>query len=58
VNLSHYSPLRFWKLDDLRRHARETVLVDPSPNTLDAIRLAGLQVVVRSSKPLEIVDLQ
>lgn len=58
VNLSHYSPLRFWKLDDLRRHARETVLVDPSPNTLDAIRLAGLQVVVRYPKPLEIVDLQ
>ncbi|MGC2112245.1 MAG: glycosyltransferase family 39 protein [Candidatus Korobacteraceae bacterium] len=58
VNLSHYSPLRFWKLDDLRRHAGETALIDPAPETLQALRQAGLQVSVRYSKPLEVVYLQ
>jgi hypothetical protein len=58
VNLSQYSPLRFWRLDDLKQHAQETALVDPSPTTLEAIRRAGLQVVVRYSKPLELVYLR
>lgn len=58
VNLSQYSPLRFWNFEDLRRHAGQTALVDPAPETLQAIRQAGLQVVVRDSKPVEIVYLQ
>ena len=58
VNLSQYSPLRFWNFEDLRRHARQTALVDPAPETLQAIRQAGLQVDVRDSKPVEIVYLQ
>lgn len=58
VNLSQYSPLRFWNFEDLRRHAGQTALVDPAPETLQAIRQAGLQVDVRNSKPVEIVYLQ
>jgi len=57
-NLSQYSPLQFWKLDDLRGHARETALVDPAPETLEAMRQAGFQVAVRFSKPIEVVYLQ
>jgi len=57
-NLSQYSPLRFWKPTDLMTHARETALVDPSPETLEAIRRAGFQVAVRFPRPLEVVYLQ
>ena len=57
-NLSQFSPLQFWRLDDLKTHAQETALVDPSPETLEAIRQAGFQVAVRFPKPLEVVYLQ
>lgn len=58
VNLSQYSPLQLWKLDDLRKHARETALIDPAPETLQALRQDGFQVGVRFSKPIEVVYLQ
>lgn len=57
-NLSQYSPLKFWKFADLRSHARETALIDPSPETLEVIRQAGFQVAVRFPKPLEVIYLQ
>jgi hypothetical protein len=57
-NLSQYSPLKFWKFADLRSHAGETALIDPSPETLEAIRQAGFQVAVRFPKPLEVIYLQ
>jgi hypothetical protein len=58
VNLARYSSLQFWKLGDLKAHARETALIDPAPETLEAMRQAGFRVVVRFSKPLEVVYLQ
>jgi hypothetical protein len=58
VNLGQYSPLQVWKLDDLRKHAAETALVDPTPETLEALKQAGVQVEVRFSKPLQVVYLR
>ncbi len=58
VNLSEYSPLQFWRLDDLKKHLQETALVDPTPETLEALKQAGIQVDVRFSKPLEVVYMQ
>ena len=58
LNLAPYYPLQFWKLDDLKQHARETALISPAPETLDALGQAGFKVVVRFSEPLKVVYLQ
>jgi Dolichyl-phosphate-mannose-protein mannosyltransferase len=58
THLAWYYPLHFWTLDDLEKHARETALIQPTPEVLDAMRRAGFQVQVRYSKPLEVVYLQ
>ena len=58
VNLGQYSPMQFWKLDDLKKHAAETALVDPTPETLDALKKAGVQAKVRYEKPLRVVYLR
>jgi hypothetical protein len=50
-NLAAYYPLRIWTLDDLRQHARETALIEPRPEVLDALRQAGFQIEVRYPKP-------
>ena len=54
-NLGQYSPMQFWTLDDLKRHAAETALIDPTPEALEALKQAGVQVEVRFSKPLQVV---
>jgi len=58
TKLAQYYPLHFWKLDDLKKHAGETALIEPPPEVLDILKQAGLQVEVRFSKPLEVVYLQ
>lgn len=55
VDLGRYYPLRFWTLDDLRQHARETVLIEPRSDVLDALQQAGFQIEVRYPKPWDIV---
>ena len=57
-NLGQYSPMQFWKLDDLKKHAAETALIDPTPETLEALKQAGVQVEVRYSKPLQVAYLR
>jgi hypothetical protein len=57
-NLAQYFPLHYWELDDLKRHARETALIMPAPQTLDAMRQAGFEIEVRFSEPMEVVYLQ
>ncbi len=57
-NLSQYSPMQIWQVSDLKTHARDTALIDPSRETLEALGQAGVQVEVRYSKPLEVVYLQ
>jgi Dolichyl-phosphate-mannose-protein mannosyltransferase len=56
--LSHYYPLQFWQLDQLREHIQGTALINPTPEVLDLIRKAGLQTDVRSSQPVRVVYLQ
>ena len=58
VNLSHYSPMRLWKLNDLEQHAAETALIDPTTETVEALKRAGFDVKFRFSGPLPVVYLQ
>src|SRR5271157_2998588 len=43
LRLARYYPLQFWTMDDLKRHASQTALIAPRPETLDALSLAGFQ---------------
>ena len=56
-HLSAFYPLQFWTFEDLRKHARDTALIEPEPDVLDRLREAGFQIEVRYPKPLEIVYL-
>ena len=58
LTLAQYYPFHFWNLDDLKKHARETALIEPSPVVLDAMTQAGFKVESRFSKPLEVVYLK
>ena len=58
ANLSQYSPARLWQIDDLKQHARETVLINPAPDTLQAMREAGFRTFFQFPKPVEIVFFQ
>jgi hypothetical protein len=55
VNLSHYSPMQLWTLDDVISYAAETALIDPPPEAVEALKQAGVPVTVKYSKPLEVV---
>jgi hypothetical protein len=54
LNSAQYHPMRFWSLEDLRLHAPETALVDPSEDTLRAITGAGLQIKPLTSERVRI----
>jgi uncharacterized membrane protein len=43
-NLAQYHPMRFWTLDDLRRSARHTALIEPSDEMIQAMIDAGLKI--------------
>jgi len=58
VNLAPYYPMQFWKLDDLKQHARETALIWPAQGTLDAMEQAGFKVERRFFGPIEVTYLQ
>ncbi len=58
VNLSHYSPMQFWSVDDLKRHAHETAVVDAAPEMVDAMKQAGFRPMVRFPEPVEVVYFQ
>ncbi len=55
VNLSRYSPLQFWKLDDLKQHAQETAVIDPDPELVEAMKRAGFAPTVRFPKPVQVM---
>jgi hypothetical protein len=55
---AYYSPLKFWTIDDLKAHARETAMVVPGADFLQTLKDAGLRGSVRSSAPLEIIYLE
>jgi len=56
--LSQYSPLRIWRTDVLRMNAQRAILIDPTPEALDSIKRAGLQVVGHASKPVPVMYLR
>ena len=58
LNLTKYSPMQIWNLNDLRIHARETAWIEPKPAQLKAMKQAGYKVDVRFSEPMEVVYLQ
>jgi uncharacterized membrane protein len=58
VGLSHYYPLQFWRIDDLKNHAADVALVEPTRETLNQVRDAGLTPVVQSSKTLAVAYLR
>jgi len=58
LSLSHYYPLQFWRLYNLKAYAFEVALIDPSQDVLDALQQSGFQVQVRSAAPLKVVYLR
>ncbi len=57
LNLSHYHPLQFWQVDDLREHAQEIALIQPPAELVESLKKAGFQPAVRFSAPLKVVYL-
>jgi len=55
--LSQYYPFHYWNLNDLKKHASETALIAPVPETVEALEQAGFQVAVRYSNPIEVLYL-
>ena len=58
LNLARYYPLEFWTFDDLKMHASEVALIEPTPEVLDELRQAGFKITVRYPRPMEVVYLQ
>jgi hypothetical protein len=54
LNLSQYYPMQFWTVDDLRRHATESALIEPDETALKDLREAGIQAARRFSEPLQV----
>ncbi len=58
MNLAHYSPTRFWTLDDLRDHAREAVLVNPPRVAIATLEWAGYKLTSRIDEGLPVVTVE
>jgi hypothetical protein len=56
--MGRYYPFRFWSPEDLKQHARETALIQPSETTLQVLQGLGLQTRVRYKAPLEVAYLE
>jgi uncharacterized membrane protein len=53
AGLGQYYPMHFWNLDDLRKHAAETALVAPNPDSWKILKPAGIKTQVRFVSPIE-----
>jgi hypothetical protein len=58
ANLSTYYPMEIWTIDDLRRHAADSALVDPTADALKDIERAGISTRSRFSNSLQVVYLK
>ncbi|MGC2112120.1 MAG: glycosyltransferase family 39 protein [Candidatus Korobacteraceae bacterium] len=58
LNLSQYYPLQAWTVDDLRQHAGDAALIDPTAAALRDVQRAGLQAQTRFANPVQVVYLQ
>lgn len=54
LNLSHYYPMQFWTLDDLRRHQDQAALIEPDENTLKEVYGAGIFAHTRFADQVKI----
>ncbi len=54
AGLARNYPMHFWTLDDLRRHAAETALVDPTPDVWALFKEAGIPVHAHAGAPIEV----
>ncbi len=57
LNLSQYYPMQFWRVDDLRSHAADVAMIEPSSDTLKEVKQAGFNIEMRFSKPLTVAYL-
>jgi len=55
VLLSKYYPLKIWRTDVLRANAQRAIVIDPTPEVLDTIKRAGLQITKHASKPVPVL---
>ncbi len=58
LGLARYYPMQFWSVEDLRKHARETALLEPTQDDRGILQQAGLELRLRSAAPLEVDYLQ
>ena len=58
MSLGQYSAMRVWTLDDLKIHARETILVNPQPETVAALKRAGYKATDHVEESLEVVTVE
>jgi hypothetical protein len=56
--LSDYYPLQFWRMDELRSHARDVALIKPTPAAMDDLMKAGVASEIRFSQPVNVLYLQ
>jgi hypothetical protein len=50
--------MQFWTVDDLRRHAGDAALIDPTADALHDLEQAGLSTHTRFATPVEVLYLQ
>lgn len=47
MNFARYIPVQVWTLEDLRRHARESALIAPSPRVVNSLKQSGFKLEPR-----------
>lgn len=58
MGLGRYNRYLYWSLNDIRQHAREAALIQPSEATLNLMKEAGLRVTTRYRGDLEVAYLE
>jgi hypothetical protein len=58
AGLGRYYPMQFWNLEDLRKHAAETALLEPTEDSWKMLKEAGLEARRRFVAPTEVDYLQ
>ncbi len=56
--MSSYVPMRIWSMNDLKEHAGEAAVADPSDAALQSMEQTGLNVQTRLVKPLKLMYLK
>lgn len=58
MRLSRYSPISYWHLDDLKSHAREAALINPSGKAMKFLNQSGFEADTRFFGPVQVVYLR